>query len=165
VASRRLFFGPRASSIDTQDALMSDLTRVKGMAGRKRRTALNRHPAVVLRESSAPRADDEVGRRANVNTGADDAELELMGRVALRSTYSPLRAVVVVVAAGRVILIGRIPSFYLTQVAQEAARRVSGAAGFENRLVVERADAAATQPDDTSEPIHPDGTSGVLDRV
>ncbi len=121
-----------------------------GMAGRRRRTARSRDPAVVHRESTEPRPGEEPVRRANASAEAVDAELEVTVRVALRSTYSPLRSVVVVVTAGRVTLIGRIPSFYLKQIAQEAARRVSGVRGFENRLVVERPTVAMTHPDGTS---------------
>lgn len=145
---------------------MSDLTRVKGMAGRKRRIALLNGPTVRDQPNSErvrwfrptadtqttaeePRPGDEHGISESVAT-VTDAELEVTVRLALRSTHFPLRAVDVVVTAGRVILIGRIPSFYLKQVAQEAARRVPGVSGFENRLVVERNVAAPTQPDGAS---------------
>jgi osmotically-inducible protein OsmY len=130
---------------------MTDMTRVKGMAGRRRRFALL--------------AERDLGGlphppRVRLYHPLDDADLEVTIRSALCSTYSPLRAVVVVVTAGRVLLIGRLPSFYMKQVAQEAARRVPGVSGFENRLVVERPATAPTHTDDTSESIHPDGTSG-----
>jgi osmotically-inducible protein OsmY len=120
---------------------LSDLTREKGMAGR-------------LRPVTPPPLGVRLDRRR------DDPDLEVAVRAALSCTHSPLRAVVVAVTAGRVLLIGRLPSFYLKQVAQEAARRVPGVSGFENRLVVERPAAAPTHPDDTSEAVHPGGTPG-----
>ena len=54
-----------------------------------------------------------------------------------RKGYSPLRAVGVVVTDGRVSLHGRVPSFHLKQVAQEAARVVPGGSGLVNRLAVD----------------------------
>jgi hypothetical protein len=165
---------------------MSDMPRMKGLAGRTHRNPLPAGPAVgdppnLLRErqyrspvkspEGAARdvarttpGESEPGPEHAIAGGArgepDDAELEVTIRVALCSAYSPLRAVVVVVTSGRVLLIGRIPSFFLKQVAQEAARRVPGVAGFENRLVVERTTVTTKQPDDTPGSTHPDTASG-----
>lgn len=125
---------------------MSDLTRATGMAGRKRRfpgfagqaVGGPPHPlhgrrfrlpaepleaadlAVARAAPNEPPPGNEQAKSRGVRPGPNDTELEDTIRTALSSTYSPLRAVVVVVTDGRVLLIGRIPSFYLKQVAQEA---------------------------------------------
>ena len=56
---------------------------------------------------------------------------------ALRATgYAPLREVDIRVRGGRVVLRGRVPSYYLKQVAQEAARALAGEHGLQNELEV-----------------------------
>jgi len=165
---------------------MSELTRAKRMVGRKRRlarlaeSAIRDHanperlrpawaqvdppnsaaPTGVRTTPDALRPGEERATPTSDGTERDDAELEIVVRLALSSTYFPLRTVVVVVTAGRVILIGRIASFYLKQVAQETARRVAGVAGFENRLVVDSCTASPARPDESSGPNHPVDTSG-----
>jgi osmotically-inducible protein OsmY len=58
---------------------------------------------------------------------------------ALRATgYAPLRGIEVVVHARLVILAGRVPSYYLKQVAQETALAVPGTHQVRNDLDVAR---------------------------
>jgi osmotically-inducible protein OsmY len=52
--------------------------------------------------------------------------------------YCALRALRVVVAGGRVTLAGRVPSYYIKQVAQEAALAVAGVRGLRNEVEVAR---------------------------
>src|SRR5262249_61235736 len=69
-------------------------------------------------------------------------DLRLAERVerALRATgYGPLRGIEVTVHARLVILGGRVPSYYLKQVAQTTALAVSGARQVRNDLDVGRA--------------------------
>jgi osmotically-inducible protein OsmY len=66
-------------------------------------------------------------------------ELDLADRVerALRATgYGPLRDVQVTADAWRVALEGRVPSYYLKQVAQATALSVSGVREVRNNLQV-----------------------------
>jgi hypothetical protein len=68
-------------------------------------------------------------------------DLDLAERVerALRATgYAPLRNVTVSVRARGVTLDGRVPSYYLKQVAQATALAVSGAHHIRNQLDVGR---------------------------
>jgi osmotically-inducible protein OsmY len=68
-------------------------------------------------------------------------ELRLTERVerALRATgYGPLRGVAVAVRARLVILGGRVPSYYLKQIAQTTALAVPGALQVRNDLDVGR---------------------------
>jgi osmotically-inducible protein OsmY len=68
-------------------------------------------------------------------------DLRLAERVerALRATgYGPLRGIEVTVHARLVILGGRVPSYYLKQVAQTTALAVSGARQVRNELDVSR---------------------------
>jgi osmotically-inducible protein OsmY len=59
--------------------------------------------------------------------------------LALRATgYGPLRDVEVTVQARLVILAGRVPSYYLSQVAQATALAVSGTHHVQNDLEVGR---------------------------
>ena len=61
------------------------------------------------------------------------------GRARLRATgYGPLRGIEVTVQARLVILGGRVPSYYLKQVAQAAAMAVPGARQVRNDLDVSR---------------------------
>ncbi len=58
---------------------------------------------------------------------------------ALRATgYSPLRAVAVAVCGRLVILRGRVPSYYLKQLAQAAAMEVAGVGEVRNDVQVIR---------------------------
>ena len=66
-----------------------------------------------------------------------DTDLADRVRMVLSRGSFPLRSVCVTVTGGRVLLSGRVVSYYLKQVAQETARRVSGISSFENRLVVD----------------------------
>lgn len=54
-----------------------------------------------------------------------------------QSGYAALRFVTVIANGGVVTLKGRVPSFYLKQVAQHRAIRVPGALLVENQLVVD----------------------------
>lgn len=135
------------------------MTTVLPVGGRERpsaRTSHNRRHSNRLHGSTVPserpaEVDSSVAATSPDEAGSDhaqgqsgvrsldpaDTELGAYVRAALSRGPSPLRSVGVVVAAGRVILHGRVPSFYLKQVAQEAARRVLSAGAFENRLVVD----------------------------
>lgn len=92
-----------------------------------------------------PHVDPPAAPPAPLVPGPDDRELAVPDgtdlaasvRGALSCGHFPLRSVVVVVTIGRVLLHGRVPTYYLKQVAQEAARRVSEGAELENRLVVD----------------------------
>jgi osmotically-inducible protein OsmY len=71
-------------------------------------------------------------------------DLQLTERVerALRSTgYGPLRDVEISVNAGVVLLLGRVPSYFLKQIAQAAALAVPEAHQIHNGLEVGPADA------------------------
>lgn len=96
-------------------------------------------PSVTATSPDEAGSDHAQGQSGVRSHDPDDTELDACVRAALSRGPSPLRSVGVVVAAGRVILHGRVPSFYLKQVAQEAVRRVLSAGAFENRLVVNRA--------------------------
>jgi hypothetical protein len=147
-----------------KDEHINTLTCEKEPPVTKRRIGLIAIPGVadyrarLLRlpaEQRKSRVEHQVGDSGNAGPSGQeskDAELEVTVKVALSSTNYPLRTVVVVVTAGRVLLVGRIPSFYLKQVAQEAVRRVSGVAGCDNLLVVERLGTT---------PIHPENPSGL----
>lgn len=87
-------------------------------------------------EAGSDRAQSQSGVRS---LDPADTDLGARLRAALSHGPSPLRSVGVVVARGRVVLHGRVPSFYLKQVAQEAARRVLSTGTFVNRLVVDGA--------------------------
>jgi hypothetical protein len=72
---------------------------------------------------------------------------------ALRATgYGPLRGIAVTVQARLVILGGRVPSYYLKQVAQTTALAVPGACQVRNDLDVSR-----PQPHNAGEGWHEDG--------
>lgn len=105
-------------------------------------TVPSEHPAGVDTSVTAAGADEVGSDYARGQSGVRaldpaDTELGASVRAALSRGPSPLRSVGVVVTAGRVILHGRVPSFFLKQVAQEAARRVLMGFEFENRLVVD----------------------------
>ena len=69
----------------------------------------------------------------------DDLRLAERVERALRATgYGPLRAVNVAVHARLVVLGGRVPSYYLKQVAQTTAQSVPGAHQVRNDLDVVR---------------------------
>jgi osmotically-inducible protein OsmY len=73
--------------------------------------------------------------------GESQEDLHLAERVAraLRATgYGPLRDLAVTVQARLVILGGRVPSYYLKQVAQTTALAVPGAHQVRNDLAVAR---------------------------
>ena len=68
-----------------------------------------------------------------------NSERNLMDAVAraLRATGHPaLRGVEIEICRGVVVLWGRVPNYYLKQLAQEAAQRVAGVLGIANGLEV-----------------------------
>jgi hypothetical protein len=72
----------------------------------------------------------------------DLMDMDLAERIvrALRATgYPPLRAVEVAVRDRRVVLRGRVPSFYMKQIAQAAVLAVPGACALCNALDVDDA--------------------------
>jgi osmotically-inducible protein OsmY len=71
--------------------------------------------------------------------GLEDLRLAERVERALRATgYGPLRGIEVTVHARLVILAGRVPSYYLKQVAQTTALSVTGAQQVHNNLEVGR---------------------------
>jgi osmotically-inducible protein OsmY len=94
-----------------------------------------------LRERTGEEKDGVRGMALLLLQSPDDLRLsERVGR-ALRATgYGPLRGVEVTVRARLVILGGRVPSFYLKQVAQTTALAVPGAQQVRNELAVGRPD-------------------------
>jgi hypothetical protein len=102
--------------------------------------------AVVTTE---PVVDLPTGTRADFEDGAQEALALLFARNpddvhlaecigdALRATgYGALRAVDVTVEGPIVYLVGRVPSYYLKQIAQETARTLTGARQIHNELNV-----------------------------
>ena len=91
------------------------------------------------RERTAEGTDAAQGTAPVRRRSQEDLRLaERVGR-ALRATgYGPLRGVEVTAQARLVILSGRVPSYYLKQVAQAAAMAVPGARQVRNDLDVSR---------------------------
>jgi osmotically-inducible protein OsmY len=82
-----------------------------------------------------------VGRASAVVLPQSPEDLDLTERVkcALRATgHSPLRGIKVTVHAGFVIFGGRVPSYYVKQVAQATALIVAGVRHIRNDLDVIR---------------------------
>lgn len=95
--------------------------------GRKSADRLTLAREITLRTSEGEiRCDAEIDGSA---TSASLANAELLTRIdqALRATgYLPLRDMELTAAEGLVILRGRLPSYYMKQVAQEVVRSVPG---------------------------------------
>ncbi|MDA0283339.1 MAG: BON domain-containing protein [Planctomycetota bacterium] len=69
----------------------------------------------------------------------EDRELESSVRNNLQLTgYHQLRRIDVVVEGGRVRLSGRLPKFYLLQLAQQAAMNTEGVVNLDNNIEVVR---------------------------
>src|SRR5271157_3480154 len=74
---------------------------------------------------------------SRLTQGLEDRRLAERVEHALRATgYGPLRSVVVSVKARVVVLLGRVPSYYLKQIAQMTALAVPGTHQIDNRLDV-----------------------------
>jgi osmotically-inducible protein OsmY len=98
-------------------------------------------PSLIL--LSQPRIDvekDALQKSVQLLTqNLEDVHLSERVERALRgSGYGPLRTVKVAVHAQLVILSGRVPSYYLKQIAQETARALSRAHQVHNDLNVVR---------------------------
>ncbi len=66
-----------------------------------------------------------------------DAQCRAQVRLALAAaSISSLNSIGILVLGGQVRLVGRVPSFHMKQLAQEAARRVSGVGEVVNLLEV-----------------------------
>jgi osmotically-inducible protein OsmY len=79
------------------------------------------------------------------NQNLEDLELVERVRLALCATgYGPLRAVEVTVDGRRVLLRGRVPSYYLKQMAQATALTVLGTRQIHNDLEVVKSEFQAT---------------------
>ncbi len=65
-----------------------------------------------------------------------DETVRLQAEAALHSSYGPLRRVRCEYHDGLLTLHGRLPSYYLKQVAQEAVARLDGVSRVENRIEV-----------------------------
>ncbi len=94
--------------------------------------------APLIRLTGEPPRDG-LGAAAPFAPNPDDLRLaERVGR-ALRATgYGPLRDVEVTARARLVVLRGRVPSYYMKQVAQTIALAVAGAQDVRNHLDVGR---------------------------
>lgn len=113
---------------------MVEMIRDSDVTNRTRRTG--RLEETLKRRPRSLDVTKQQGLIADPILMANDTALEAMARKALHAADSALGSVVVEITNGRIVLIGSISSFYLKQIAQEAVRRVSGEAGFVNRLVV-----------------------------
>ena len=100
-------------------------------------------PAVLTLLSSCKQPDEEkdiLPTSAPLATqNLEDARLAERVARALRATgYGALRGVVISVSARVVMLLGRVPSYYLKQIAQATALAVPGAHQIHNGLEVVR---------------------------
>ena len=72
-----------------------------------------------------------------VTQSLEDGRLAARVERALRATgYAPLRSVAVSANAGVIIILGRVPSYFLKQIAQATALAVPGLQQIQNRLDV-----------------------------
>jgi osmotically-inducible protein OsmY len=89
------------------------------------------------REPPAEQADAVQATAQLLAQGLEDLRLAERVQRALRATgYLPLRGIDVIVQARLVILAGRVPSYYLKQVAQTTVLAVPGAEKVRNGLEV-----------------------------
>ena len=96
-------------------------------------------PILPARDSAGDETGAARGTAPIVRQGQEDLCLAERVERALRATgYGPLRGVEVTVHARLVILGGRVPSYYLKQVAQTTALAVPGARHVRNDLDVVR---------------------------
>jgi osmotically-inducible protein OsmY len=99
------------------------------------------------RERTGEEADATQGTALPVQQSQEDLGLAERVERALRATgYGPLRGIEVTVQARLVILGGRVPSYYLKQVAQTTALGVPGARQVRNDLGVGRPQPLADEP-------------------
>jgi osmotically-inducible protein OsmY len=98
--------------------------------------------ALLILPPPQPRGEEKDALQATARLlaqGLEDLRLAESVDHALRATgYPPLRAIEVTVQAKLVILGGRIPSYYLKQVAQTTALAVPGVQQIRNDLEVGR---------------------------
>jgi osmotically-inducible protein OsmY len=97
--------------------------------------------ALVVLPSGRHGDEERPSQAAALRLAQSLVDLSLAQRVerALRATgYPPLRAVNVSACGRLVILQGRVPSYYLKQLAQAAAMDVAGAGELRNELEVVR---------------------------
>jgi len=99
--------------------------------------------AALLTLPARERIDEEIDAARGVallpQRSKEDLCLAECVERALRATgYMPLRGLEVTVHARLVILAGRVPSYYLKQVAQAAALAVAGGHQIRNDMEVER---------------------------
>ena len=81
-----------------------------------------------------------------MNSNGDLLLAERVARALRASGFPPLRQVTVAARDGAVALLGRVPSFFLKQMAQETARTVPGVRGVVNGLDVTPAEAPEHAP-------------------
>ena len=73
------------------------------------------------------------------NSSSQDSELETSVRCSLQQTgYQQLRRLDIVVEDGQVRLSGRLPQFYLLQLAQQAVMKTAGVVNVQNGIEVVR---------------------------
>jgi osmotically-inducible protein OsmY len=72
----------------------------------------------------------------STNGNADLLLAESVARVLGATGFTPLRQVTVAAGQGAITLRGRVPSFFLKQLAQAAARGVAGVVAVRNHLDV-----------------------------
>ena len=99
--------------------------------------------ALIRTPEPTPPEPDEPGQDEIDTVLEEEADLEAEIRAALCRGHFPLRAVEVTVAAGRIVLSGRVASYYLKQVAQEMAG--TGGRPVRNGLVVDQPTRAAAE--------------------
>lgn len=97
--------------------------------------------ALIRTPEPPPARPDEPGQDEIDTVLEEDADLEAEIRAALRRGHFPLRAVGVTVVTGRIVLSGRVASYYLKQIAQEMAG--TGGRPVHNGLVVDQPTRAA----------------------
>lgn len=101
---------------------------------------LNQLPSPVAGSAASPSEFLRLETRPLLNLRLDGAD-DLLARRVQRSIRDlrrqPLSAVSVAVHEGRVTLRGKVPSYYMKQLAQHTAQQVSGIAGIDSQLTVE----------------------------
>jgi osmotically-inducible protein OsmY len=103
-----------------------------------------RSPSPFIRPANSARASfmSESTPRPHFagEPSSPDSELETSVRSSLQKTgYHQLRRLDVVVADGQVRLTGRLPQFYLLQLAQQAVMKTEGVLNVDNGIEIVRA--------------------------